>query len=465
MTADAQSTPLPWSAPSAEEVAAAAGAADLFVLRRIAPDRFAHIGGVGRGAGWAGIVEIDELDLEPLTVGGDPVTTLASRSPVHIFGPYWASWAAAVTVDRDVLVVFGGPAAPTTVSDDELRQLAAYAAEGLVEVTPAKRLADELEALTAVRELLSQPPETTQGMLQRLVEHATRALSCELGVAYLSETNRIAVCDLREGERLDDDVVQDVATRLARRDRFPACIQQAATEDLPSPFSAADGAYAYYLLELKEPTAGILLLLHTTCAAPRGFTGLCQSLGRQLVEAAQPLLAAAQMRDHMQLELRRAEADARRDPLTDLGNRLAWLEACARTTASPDRPAAIVIVDGGGLKHINETYGYHVGDDVLRLLARTLSHCLRASDQLARLGGDEFAILLHDADEDTTQTIVDRIRAAVAAIELPNGPAVEIACGWAIDRQGSLEAAQKAADTRMIADKQRRVARQPAQAG
>ena len=40
-------------------LAADAGVSDVFVLRRITGYRFAHIGGVGRGEGWAGIVEVD----------------------------------------------------------------------------------------------------------------------------------------------------------------------------------------------------------------------------------------------------------------------------------------------------------------------------------------------------------------------------------------------------------------------
>ncbi|HEY5334463.1 MAG TPA: hypothetical protein VIJ71_00410, partial [Mycobacteriales bacterium] len=37
------------------------GVSDVFVLRRLAENRYAHVGGVGRGAGWAGIVELDML--------------------------------------------------------------------------------------------------------------------------------------------------------------------------------------------------------------------------------------------------------------------------------------------------------------------------------------------------------------------------------------------------------------------
>ena len=64
--------PEPWSAASAEELASAAGASDLFVFRKVGESRYAHVGGAGRGAGWAGIVEVS--DDEPV------VQAMASKS-------------------------------------------------------------------------------------------------------------------------------------------------------------------------------------------------------------------------------------------------------------------------------------------------------------------------------------------------------------------------------------------------
>ena len=43
---------------STEDAAASIGAADVFVLRRVTGQRFVHLGGSGRGEGWAGIVEV-----------------------------------------------------------------------------------------------------------------------------------------------------------------------------------------------------------------------------------------------------------------------------------------------------------------------------------------------------------------------------------------------------------------------
>ncbi|MBV8257966.1 MAG: diguanylate cyclase, partial [Actinobacteria bacterium] len=359
---------------SPDEIAHAAGATDLFVLRRIEAGRFAHVGGVGRGVGWAGIVEADDAELAPT---GNPVGRSRSDEPAHVFGPYWARWSTIVRVDPDLVVVFGGQDTPADLDDDQLIELARQAVGVFVDVSPAKRLADELEVLTAVQGLLRQPPETTREMLERLAAHATRALSCELGLAYLADEEMLALCDLRGGPELSYESVRAAGAELATRTEFPTCMQEAAAEELPAPFSAADGVHSYYLLELKPPVRGILLVAHTTAAPARGFTSLCQTLGQQLVEAAQPLLTASLIRDTMQHNLARAEADARRDALTGLANRLAWTEACANVRGTGDSPVAIVVVDAGRLKAINETYGHHVGDDLLRAIADALHGCVR----------------------------------------------------------------------------------------
>ena len=70
---------------------AAAGAADMFVFRRITADRFVHVGGVGRGEGWAGNVDLilsgEERAAE--AIGSSVPTFVREAEPVRIFGPYY----------------------------------------------------------------------------------------------------------------------------------------------------------------------------------------------------------------------------------------------------------------------------------------------------------------------------------------------------------------------------------------
>ena len=422
------------------------------MFRRIAAGRFAHVGGVGRGAGWAGIVEIGMED-EPLVRTAFSTGTVVRRSqpdPWHVLGPYYGRSIALSAVSADVFVLFGAEDdAIETVADEDLLALARFASEALVEVAPAKRLADELEALNAVRDLLHAPAESFEQALQRLVDQATASLSCDLGLLYIPERQRLVVCDRRAGVPIDRDDLLAPLQFIAERGTFPVCIQQAEIDDLPAPLSSADGVLAYYLLEVKQPQPGVLLLLHTTGGVARGFTLLCQSLGVRLVEAAEPLLAAALLRDTLNAELERAAADARRDPLTGLANRLAWNEALSSASARADSPASIVQVDCRGLKQINDTDGHGVGDQVLCRVAAALTASVRDGDLVSRLGGDEFAILLSDADEDVTRSIVERIETTLDR-DLEGGPEIRLAIGAATSRDGNLEGAQREADARML---------------
>src|SRR5580692_11559985 len=120
------------SGATAAEIAAAVGADDLFVFRRIGQRRYAHLGGAGRGAGWAGIVEIG-LDDEPFVAGAlaaGEIVRRAQTEPWNVLGPYYSRSIAVVPVSGDVFVVFGASdAALASASDHELLELGRLAGE------------------------------------------------------------------------------------------------------------------------------------------------------------------------------------------------------------------------------------------------------------------------------------------------------------------------------------------------
>ncbi len=442
----------PWAHASAAEIAVAAGASDLFVFRRVAEGRFAHVGGAGRGAGWAGIVEV-ALENEPFVAAALTSRSVDRRheaSPWRVLGPYYAHAATVVPVSEDVFVIFGdsGEGAIET-SDSELLELGRFASEMLVDVEPAKRLADEIETLNAVRELLQAPAGTFEEALQRLVDHATCALSCDLGVAHVPERELTVISDLRGSLPLEQQDTLEALEEILQRAEFPVCVQQSTEDELPHPFRSSDGVLAYYLLEIPQPLAGVLLLLHTRAGAARGFTLLCQTLGARLVEAAEPLLAAALLRDTMQDQLERASAQARIEPLTGVGNRLAWEEQLASARPSSVAPASVVKVDCRGLKQVNDTRGHHVGDQLLKRVGAILAASSRDEDLVARVGGDEFGVLLLNADEDVARGVVERIRAALAASHQSGQVAIDLAVGFATTYE-DIDDADRRADSEML---------------
>ena len=151
----------------------------------------------------------------------------------------------------------------------------------------------------------------------------------------------------------------------------------------------------------------------------------------------------------MSADLERAEVAARRDPLTALPNRLAWEEAFAAASPSPEAPVSIVKLDCRGLKQINDTQGHLAGDAVLCRIAGILAASVRTADVAARVGGDEFSILLTDADEQLAATIVERIDHALETEICPEGCQIGLAIGAATTRDDLHEAAREA-DARML---------------
>jgi two-component system chemotaxis family response regulator WspR len=81
------------------------------------------------------------------------------------------------------------------------------------------------------------------------------------------------------------------------------------------------------------------------------------------------------------------------------------------------------MLDLDRLKEINDTHGHAAGDAALRALARTLSSSIRRSDLAARLSGDEFVIVMTNTRGRDARDVAEKIRLAVAAVEVPVGPA------------------------------------------
>ncbi|MBI5110339.1 MAG: diguanylate cyclase [Rhodocyclales bacterium] len=112
---------------------------------------------------------------------------------------------------------------------------------------------------------------------------------------------------------------------------------------------------------------------------------------------------------------------ATHDELTGASNRRVMVERLELQVAYKSRygtPASLIMLDLDHFKKINDRHGHSVGDLALQVLVRTVQGELREGDILARFGGEEFLILLPLSAADAARQTAERLRCAIAAIEL-----------------------------------------------
>jgi len=135
------------------------------------------------------------------------------------------------------------------------------------------------------------------------------------------------------------------------------------------------------------------------------------------------------------------ESGARLDALTGLLNRGALEMSALGLVARWQRdelPLSCLVIDIDYFKQVNDTFGHHAGDAVLREVAQSLDKSRRASDVAGRYGGEEFCILCPHTDEHQATALANRILRKVRAIALPEqGRFASVSIGVAQLRGGA----------------------------
>jgi diguanylate cyclase (GGDEF)-like protein len=148
---------------------------------------------------------------------------------------------------------------------------------------------------------------------------------------------------------------------------------------------------------------------------------------------------------------------SRTDPLTGLGNRLAFEEGLAQETSRAARyggPVSLLAVDVDGLKNINDRHGHRAGDLALQAVAQALRGGARGSDLAARLGGDEFALLAPSTPAAAALALAERVRSLVAAGP-PGGLTVSVGLATAEGSAATAGSLREAADGALYEAKRR----------
>ncbi|MET1114518.1 MAG: sensor domain-containing diguanylate cyclase [Comamonas sp.] len=143
----------------------------------------------------------------------------------------------------------------------------------------------------------------------------------------------------------------------------------------------------------------------------------------------------------LQRNITRLRQDAHTDPLTGLGNRR-LLEQTLQAWALEKTPFTVMSVDVDFFKRVNDTYGHHVGDGVLRQLAQHIRECAREDDVFCRIGGEEFLVLLPRTGREVALQVAERLRQQVERADMSPVPRVTVSIGIAYSPGDDAEVSQ-----------------------
>ncbi|MFI5011040.1 MAG: EAL domain-containing protein [Hyphomicrobiales bacterium] len=168
------------------------------------------------------------------------------------------------------------------------------------------------------------------------------------------------------------------------------------------------GTFAMYSSEMREPTPGETRLFEVATR----IAGIA-------IERKQ-----AEDRIHFM---------ANHDALTRLPNRSLFKDRLTQAMLHAqryDRWVTLVFIDLDNFKLINDSLGHSAGDELLKIVAKRMVDCVRATDTVVRLGGDEFVILLVDQPKsaELVGATLQKIRSAIAETIQIDGRDVQITC-------------------------------------
>jgi diguanylate cyclase (GGDEF)-like protein len=146
------------------------------------------------------------------------------------------------------------------------------------------------------------------------------------------------------------------------------------------------------------------------------------------------------------------EQVAMTDALTGLLNRRGGEEAVTPHIARSRRmktAMSFVLVDIDNFKKVNDTYGHAVGDRVIEAVARTIRQNLRTTDLAARWGGEELLVCLPDTDLAGAVLVAEKLRQAVALIDLETRHPITASFGCAELGDDDFQVALARADMQM----------------
>lgn len=170
--------------------------------------------------------------------------------------------------------------------------------------------------------------------------------------------------------------------------------------------------------QMEAPSSDAKLhgLIESVVAATRVMERQNQELEEKLKHSTEEVA-------RLQVDLEDMRREAMTDPLTGIANRKVFDSTLRREVQAASEESgdlALLMIDIDHFKRFNDSFGHQVGDQVLRLLAHTLTASIKGQDTAARYGGEEFCVILPRTPLEAALAVAENIRKNIAGRKVVN---------------------------------------------
>jgi len=285
-------------------------------------------------------------------------------------------------------------------------------------------------------ETMSQAQAAAQKAMESMVRYGVVPTPNNFSVWYIHHSQRLP--DLsREIERLmmlgsdfNPDVIQLLHDKYVTQADETKTLAAAGMrientlEQLVKMFCVANrgtetyGATLQGLTDQVESATGESLheIMASVVTETQKMLRMNRKMGAELTQSSQEI-------NKLRHDLDRVRTEARTDGLTGIANRKVFdasLRDAAQEAAQKKRTLSLLMLDIDLFKRFNDTHGHQMGDQILKLVARTIQTCVRPDDTVARYGGEEFAAILPNTPLREAVSAAERIRTSVANKKITN---------------------------------------------
>ncbi len=257
----------------------------------------------------------------------------------------------------------------------------------------------------------------------------------ELFYVYIADLNADVVREIQtltaHPGHLTLEACQTIYARYLSQDRTEAAVKRAG-EQIQATIREVNDAVA----DVQNRTEDYNKNLHKTVQTMTSATdpGVIKSMVGVLVNDTKAMLEtshklhgelqkSAKVIHDLQRDLEITRREAITDGLTGLCNRKAFDQEIKRVmnaAKTANAPFALLMIDIDHFKSFNDNFGHQVGDQVLRLVGRTLVDGIKGRDFAARYGGEEFAIILPESNIMAGMAVGNSLRKAIAQKDVMN---------------------------------------------